>query len=167
MPRRHPVISGCVLVVIALVLAAAPAVAHPQVAAAPDGLAALKPPPGMLEAFQRDLDLTKDEAETRLLNETRLAKVEAQLRDALGGRFGGSWFVGTVAQTLVVATTDPADLPLIVAMGARGELVKRPLAELTSALKTIDLAPPSTAKGKVRYADVKNNRIVVLTKDAL
>ncbi|WP_406311621.1 S1 family peptidase [Streptosporangium sp. NBC_01639] len=165
MTRRHTVTTGCVLAITALVLTAAPAVARPLPTdtAAP---AALKPPPGMLEALQRDLHLTREQAQDRLLNETRLADVEAGLHQRLGDRFGGSWFVGTVAQTLVVTTTDPADLPQIIAAGARGEVVKRPLAELDRALQVIETAQ-STAGGKVRYVDVRNNRIVILTSDPL
>ncbi|WP_326826167.1 S1 family peptidase [Streptosporangium sp. NBC_01756] len=166
MPRRHAVATGCVLAITALVSTAVPAVAQPLKAAVAAAPAALKPPPGMLEALQRDLHLTREQAQTRLLNETRLTGVEAQLRERLGARFGGSWFVGTLAQTLVVTSTDPADLPQIIAAGARGEVVSRSLTQLEQARDIID-ASVSTTGGKVRYVDVKNNRVVVLTSDAL
>ncbi|GAA3508488.1 hypothetical protein FHR32_002333 [Streptosporangium album] len=166
MPRRYTAVMGCVLAIAALTAAAAPAAAYSLTADTAAAVAARKPPPGMVEALQRDLNLSKEQAQTRLLNEIRLAGVEAQLREKLGGRFGGSWFVGTVAQTLVVATTDPADLPQIIATGARGEVVKRPLTELNEALETVNTSLPATG-GKVRYIDVKNNRIVILTADPL
>ncbi|MFJ2034389.1 S1 family peptidase [Streptosporangium sp. NPDC087985] len=163
MPRRHAVISGCVLAVTALVLAAAPAVAHSPAAGTSDTLAALKPPPGMLEALQRDLHLTRDQAETRLLNEIRLGPVEAQLHRRLGDRFGGSWFMGSVAQILVVATTDPADLPLIAALGARGEVVSRSLAQLNAIIDKVDTVLSTHQNGLVRYVDVRTNKVVILS----
>ena len=92
----------------------------------------------MIEALQRDLDLTREQAQARLLNEARLAPVEAQLRSRLGARFGGSWFTGTIAQTLVVATTGPADLPQIIAAGAQAEVVTRSYAELDTAMNNLD-----------------------------
>ncbi|WP_051865846.1 trypsin-like serine protease [Streptosporangium roseum] len=89
----------------------------------------------MLEALQRDLGLTREQAQTRLLNEARLRPVEAKLRRRLGSRFGGSWFAGSIAQTLVVATTDSADIPQVLAAGARGEVVNRSTTE--DIIKTI------------------------------
>ena len=97
----------------------------------------------MIAAFQRDLGITGEQAQARLLNEARLAPIEAQLRSRLGDRFGGSWFTGTIAQTLVVATTDPADLPQIIAAGAQGEVVKRSYAELDTAMNNLDGSCPA------------------------
>ncbi|WP_326826168.1 S1 family peptidase [Streptosporangium sp. NBC_01756] len=117
----------------------------------------------MLEAFQRDLRLTREQAQDRLLNESRLMPVEAQLRRRLGADFGGSWLSGSRAQTLVVATVDPADLPLIATMGAQGELVSRSLAQLDATLAEVDAALSAHDSGLVRYIDVKINKIVVLS----
>ena len=122
----------------------------------------------MIAAFQRDLKLTGEQAQARLLNEARLAPIEARLRSQLGDRFGGSWFTGTIAQTLVVATTDPADLPQIIAAGAQGEIVKRSYAELDATMNSLDGSLPGRLSGgAVRFVDVKNNRIVVLTTEPL
>ncbi|WP_329427922.1 S1 family peptidase [Streptosporangium sp. NBC_01495] len=163
MPRRHAAITGCVLAIAALTATTVPAAARPLTAGAE---VVVKPPPGMLTALQRDLHLTAEQAQARLLNESRLAPVEAELRTKLGDRFGGSWFTGTIAQTLVVTTTDPADLPQIIAEGAQGEVVTRSLPDLHKAL-AITNTSLSSAEGKVRFIDVKNNRVVVLTTDAL
>ncbi|SNT64155.1 Alpha-lytic protease prodomain-containing protein [Streptosporangium subroseum] len=166
MLHRHIVIAECVLTITALTLMVAPAAARPLTAATTIATAVLKPPPGMIRALQRDLRLTEEQARIRLFNELRLARVEAELRAKLGDRFGGSWLVGTIAQTLVVTTTNPADLPQIIAAGARGQLVEKSLTELDQTLKTFDEAS-TTSGGKVRYIDVKNNRIVILTPDPL
>ncbi|MEU9831517.1 S1 family peptidase [Streptosporangium sp. NPDC048047] len=125
------------------------------------------PPPGMLQALQRDLGLSAGQAQARLLNEIRLTPVEARLRVTLGGGFAGSWFQGTVAQNLVVATTDPADIPRIVTQGARAEVVDHSLGELNAAKDKLDAALPArpTAGGSVRYVDVRNNRVVVLSEE--
>lgn len=59
-----------------------------------------------MEALQRDLHLSAEQAQTRLLNEIRLTPIAGQLRRRLGIRFAGSWLQGPTAQTLVVATTN-------------------------------------------------------------
>ncbi|MET8390173.1 S1 family peptidase [Streptosporangium canum] len=164
MSSRHVITTGCVLAITALALTAAPAVAQPRTAEPPAVVAARKPPPGMLEALQRDLGLTREEAETRLRNEARLTPIEAQLRGQLGSRFGGAWFAGSIAQTLVVATTSAADIPVITAAGARAEIVTRSLADLQAIKKHIDHALPSRQEtGSVRYIDTKINKVVVLS----
>ncbi|MGW0592078.1 S1 family peptidase [Streptosporangium sp. NPDC002607] len=164
MSRRHAITTGCVLVIAALTLAPAPVAAQPRKANTPGSW---KPPAGMIEALQRDLHLTKEQAQTRLVNEARLTAVEADLRGKLGERFAGSWFVGTVAQRLVVATTSEADIPQIVATGARAEIVTRSLSDLDAIREQVDstlAAREST--GAVRYIDVRTNKVVVLSKEA-
>ncbi|WP_329087233.1 S1 family peptidase [Streptosporangium sp. NBC_01469] len=166
MSRRHAVTTGYVLAIIALTLAVVPAGAERQTVsptAAVTTLAALKPPPGMLAALQRDLGLTAAQAQTRLLNEARMTPVVPRLQRALGARFGGAWFRGTTAQNLVVATTSTADIPQILAAGAKAEVVTWPLAHLASIKKKLDQAlPMRPIVASVRYVDAKTNRVVVL-----
>ncbi|WP_436757736.1 S1 family peptidase [Streptosporangium sp. V21-05] len=128
---------------------------------------AINLPPGVIEALQRDLGLTRRQAEARPRNEIRLAPVEARLREELGGRFGGSWFTGTTARTLVVATTSAADIPAIVSAGARAEVVRASLATLKAVKRKLDDALPARpAGGSVRYVDVRSNKVVVLSRYA-
>ncbi|MER5650789.1 S1 family peptidase [Streptosporangium sp. NPDC002524] len=128
---------------------------------------AINLPPGVIEALQRDLGLTRRQAEARLRNEIRLAPVEARLREELGGRFAGSWFTGTTARTLVVATTSAADIPRIVSAGARAEVVRASLATLKAVKRKLDDALPAhPAGGSVRYVDVRSNKVVVLSRYA-
>jgi len=128
---------------------------------------AINLPRGVIEALQRDLGLSRRQAEARLRNEIRLAPVEARLREELGGRFGGSWFTGTTARTLVVATTSAADIPQITSAGARAEVVPASLATLTAIKRRLDNALPAhPAGGSVRYVDVRSNKVVVLSRYA-
>jgi hypothetical protein len=163
--RRHVAITGCVLAVTALALAAAP-VAEPQTVGLQAASAVWKPPPGMLEALKRDLHITGEQAQARLLNEARLTPIEARLRRRLGDRFGGSWFMGSRSQILVVATTDSADLPQITAMGARGEVVSRSMARLDATLEEVDEALATKPNGRVRLIDVRANKVIVLSDAA-
>ncbi|MEU4405743.1 S1 family peptidase [Streptosporangium sp. NPDC023963] len=128
---------------------------------------AINLPRGVIEALQRDLGLTRSQAETRLRNEIRLAPVEERLREELGGRFGGSWLTGTLAQTLVVATTSAADIPRIISAGARAEVVRASLATLKAIKRKLDEAlPDRPIGGSVRYVDVRSNKVVVLSRHA-
>ncbi|ACZ91548.1 S1 family peptidase [Streptosporangium roseum] len=163
MSRRHVITTGCVLTITALTLTAAPAVATSPTVNTSVVLSARQPPPGMIEALQRDLGLTREQAQTRLLNEARLRPVEAKLRRRLGDRFGGSWFTGITAQGLVVATTSSADIPQIRAAGARGEVVDRSMAELDATVEEVDAALSTHPNGRVRYVDVKANKVVILS----
>lgn len=128
---------------------------------------AINLPPDLIEALQRDLGLTRKQVETRLRNEIRLAPIEARLREELGGRFGGSWFTGTTARTLVIATTSAADIPTIVSAGARAEVVRASLATLKAIKRKLDDALPARpVGGSVRYVDVRSNKVVVLSRHA-
>jgi hypothetical protein len=165
MSRRHAVATGCVLAFAALTLTAALAAAEPQTAVPQAAPPTWQPPsPEIIEAIQRDLGLTREQAVTRLRNEARLTGVEAQLRARLGDRFGGSWFLGALAQTLVVATTSSSDIPQITAAGARPQVVKLSLAQLTLIRQKLDKALSADPRGgSVRYVDVMTNKVVVLS----
>ncbi|MEU4829607.1 S1 family peptidase [Streptosporangium sp. NPDC023615] len=123
----------------------------------------IAPPPGMLGALQRDLGLTEEQAQERLLNEARLTPIAERLLKVLGPRFGGAWLRGSSAHTLVVATTSAADIPVILAAGAQAEVVTRPLTLLVDLKEKLDTAlPPKPLVSSVRYVDVKSNRVIVL-----
>ncbi|MGW0595363.1 S1 family peptidase [Streptosporangium sp. NPDC002607] len=177
MSRRHIVTAGCVLTLTALTSSVVPAVVPVREASAfatsstgkrkppPDPIKQL--PPGMIEALQRDFGLTRAQAETRLRNEARLTMVEARLRDMLGGCFGGSWLMGPLSETLVVATTSTADIPRIVAAGARPKVVAASLAKLRAIKQKLDESLPNhPTGGSVRYVDVKSNKVVILSRHA-
>ncbi|MFI6508828.1 S1 family peptidase [Streptosporangium sp. NPDC050855] len=171
MVRRPVLAAGCVPVIVALALGAVPAradrpggvVLAPAAAPAAAAVSAVKPPPGMLEAIEQDLNMSREEAETRLINENRLLAVAARLRERLGVRFGGAWLRTKTAHTLVVATTSAADIPQIIVEGAQAEVVPRSLAQLVAIRKKLDAAlPPDPLISSVRYVDVKRNKVIVL-----
>ncbi|WP_066365574.1 S1 family peptidase [Herbidospora mongoliensis] len=155
MRSRHILSAASALTMgFALVLSSAPAaVAAPA-----------KPAPSMLEALQRDLHLSAEQAELRLINEARLGKLEGKVRTDLGASFGGSWLSGDTANSLTVATADAAKVPAIIAGGAKAQLVTRSLGDLTALKDKLDAAAaPQTVP--VYYVDVKTNSVVVETRD--
>ncbi|MER6832223.1 S1 family peptidase [Streptosporangium sp. NPDC000563] len=177
MSRRHALIASCALTATALALAAVPAGAEREAAAAPATRvipsadvavpivsAALKPSPAMLKALERDLRLTPAEARERLLNEARLTPIALRMAERLGPRFGGAWLRGTTADTLVTATTSDTDIPSILAAGSEAQIVPRSLAELKAIQLKLDLSPNhSHYVAGVRYVDVKRNKVVILS----
>ncbi|MEU4829605.1 S1 family peptidase [Streptosporangium sp. NPDC023615] len=169
MSRRHVVTAGCVLAMSALTLAAVPAGAAGRAAAGPPlsrTAEEVKPPPGVVEALQRDLALTRAEAQARLVNEARLIPIAEQMSRRLGPRFGGAWLRTKTAETLVVASTKATDIPQIVAAGAQAEVVPRSLTQLADIKRKLDATlPPKPLVSTVRYVDVKRNKVVVLSPE--
>ncbi|MEV0971609.1 alpha-lytic protease prodomain-containing protein [Microtetraspora glauca] len=165
MLRRPSVIAGCVLTLAALAFPATAALAQPGSPSLEPSAAqsAPQPPPGVAEAMQRDLGLSAEQARTRLANEQQAGRTEAALRAGLADHFAGSWLNGPTA-TLVVATTDAAAVPSIVAAGAEATVVEHTLASLTAAKEALDRAAakaPGTTP--VWYVDVRSNSVVVLS----
>ncbi|MEU4835582.1 hypothetical protein [Streptosporangium sp. NPDC023615] len=121
------------------------------------------PPPGMLEALERDLGLSAAQAQARLLNEARLTPIAEQLGKLLGPRFGGAWLRGNSAHTLVVATTSAADIPLILAAGAQADVVTRSLGFLEGIKEKIDntLAVAQAVQDIVVNVDVVRASVAV------
>ncbi|GAB1817114.1 S1 family peptidase [Herbidospora sp. RD11066] len=131
---------------------------------APAAQAAPAPAPSMLEALQRDLNLTAEQAGLRLVNEARLGKLEGKVRTDAGASFAGSWLDGATANTLTVATSDASKVAAIQAGGAKAQLVTRSLGDLTALKDKLDAATaPQTVP--VYYIDVKSNSVVVETRD--
>ncbi|ETK33613.1 S1 family peptidase [Microbispora sp. ATCC PTA-5024] len=165
LPRRAAT-AACALAVGVTTLLAAPAMAAPGDASGPSGAqaasSALKPPPAMLEAMQRDLGLSAAQAEARVANESRASATETKLRKRLDASFAGSWVSGPTSSTLVVATTDAGRSADIAAQGATPQVVGRSLAALTAAKDALDRAsakaPSSTP---IWYVDVRSNSVVV------
>jgi streptogrisin C len=162
MLRRRTVTTGCALAISALTLMAAPAIADRAPSAATGATAA--PAPTMIDAMSRDLGITKEQAESRLLNESRAAGLEASYRDKLGGSYAGAWLSGATSGTLTVATSDAAAASSITGAGVRAQVVKNSLASLDAAKDSLDKAAASApASAPVWYVDVKTNSVVVLT----
>ncbi|GII33085.1 S1 family peptidase [Planotetraspora mira] len=164
MLRRRTAARGSTLAIGVLaigVLIIAPAVADP----APETADAL-PSQAMLDAIQHDLGLSAEQARTRLLNESRASASEVVLRGRLGDSYAGSWVTGPASETFVVATTDASKSETITASGARPEVVRHSLAELTASEEALN-RHSSTAPGStpIWYVDVRNNQVVVLSSE--
>ena len=78
---------------------------------------------GLLSAMQRDLHLSKAEAEARLAAEQRATTAEPKARRAAGTSFGGSWF-DTARDTLTVGVTPDASAATRQAVRATGATVR-------------------------------------------
>ncbi|MEU4835583.1 S1 family peptidase [Streptosporangium sp. NPDC023615] len=169
---RAGALGGCLAVTV-LTAVTAPALTAPPAQAVsaalgmkgperdPSALSAGKPPLGMLAAIHRDLGLTEEQAQSHLLNESRLSPIAVRLRERLGDRFAGSWLQGPVGQTLVVATTSRADTAQITAAGARPLVVARSLARLRAVKEKLAAQPALSAVSSVRYIDAKTNKVVI------
>ncbi|MEU0261537.1 carbohydrate-binding protein [Streptomyces sp. NPDC006183] len=169
MLRRHARTACTVLAAAGLALAglqagSATAAPHdqdraPTARTAADALGAASAQPELLRAMQRDLGLTRAQAENRLANEAEAGATAAGLRLDLGGAFAGAWVDGAESGTLTVATTRAADASAIRAAGARARVVTHGLTALERAKETLDRA--ATAEAPVRYVDVRANVLVV------
>ncbi|WP_214408581.1 S1 family peptidase [Sphaerisporangium fuscum] len=165
MLRRRTVTAGCALAISALTLVAAPAMADPAPAAA-TGTAIAQPAPAMIDAMSRDLGITKEQAESRLLNEARFQGLEATNSAKLGDSYAGSWLSGPTSSTLTVATTDAS--ASATGAGVKTQVVKHSLKSLDAAKAALDKAaaqatPKSTP---VWFVDVRTNSVVVQSSNA-
>ncbi|MFI6316227.1 carbohydrate-binding protein [Nonomuraea sp. NPDC050556] len=171
MLRSNAALAG---VALTLALAAIPTVAlAARSAAQPESLYAQaqaraaadpEPPASLVDSLTRDLGITGEQASARLVNEAAAATVEPQVRTLLGDSFAGAWVTGATS-ALVVATTDPAQVPAITAAGAEARVVPHSLAALDAAKARLD-----SAKGArpifAWFVDLPSNSVVALTRDA-
>ncbi|MCT7355251.1 S1 family peptidase [Streptomyces sp. 15-116A] len=78
---------------------------------------------GLLDAMQRDLGLTRTEAEARLTAERRATALAPEARKAAGSAYGGDWF-DTKSGKLTVAVTEDADASTVRALRSSGAAVR-------------------------------------------
>ncbi|MFE4176670.1 S1 family peptidase [Streptomyces sp. NPDC056909] len=114
---------------------------------------------GLLSAMQRDLGLTKGQAEARLAAEKTATAVDGKARRAAGPAYGGSWFDAD-SGTLTVAVTTAGKADAVRATGATVRLVEHSAQQLDAAKAKIDAlsAPAGVASWHV---DPKANKVVV------
>ena len=159
---RHAVTAGCAVAISAITLLANPASAAPNPGAAESDKSSFSlANPGMLEAMQRDLGLTQNQAQTRLANEARAMTAVEKLQASLGDAYAGSWVTGPTSDVLVVATSDASKAGAILAAGAQPKIVSRSMATLEAAKEALDNAGTPPASTRVWYVDVKTNSVVV------
>ncbi|MEU9731370.1 S1 family peptidase [Streptomyces sp. NPDC048002] len=140
-------------------LGAAVASLAPTAQAASAAPAAPEMSPGLVQAMQRDLNLTKSEAEHRLKAEQDAITVEQRVRKLAGGSYAGSWFNAGTGR-LTVATTDASLTAELRAAGADVRHATYAAARLDAAKEKLDkvTAPAGVAAWRV---DQKANRVVV------
>ncbi|MEU6426176.1 S1 family peptidase [Microbispora sp. NPDC046973] len=163
MLHRRTVLAGCALAVTALATVATPAMAAPNDSPASS---AVKPPPAMVDAMQRDLGLTPAQVDARLANEAKAMSADAKVRAAIGDAYAGSWVSGATSESFIVATSDASKAGAVLAAGAQPKIVSRNLAALDSAEAALDrAAAKAPASTSVWYVDVLSNSVVVLSSN--
>jgi hypothetical protein len=155
---RHTRSRGAAALLLALGAGAAALVPTAQ-AATGAGAEAPEMSPGLVQAMQRDLHLTKPEAEHRLAQERLATAVDQRARSIAGRSYAGSWFDARTGR-LTVATTDPSLTGRLRAAGADVRRAEYSAARLDAVKKQLDQAgaPGGVAAWRV---DPKVNRVVV------
>ncbi|WP_411147939.1 S1 family peptidase [Streptomyces sp. A30] len=117
---------------------------------------------GLLSAMQRDLGLSKADAEERLAAEQRATALESKARRAAGTSFGGSWFDASSGTLTVGVTpgTSAAALREIRATGASVRTVAHSARELAATQARLDKLP-APAGVSSWHVDPEANRVVV------
>ncbi|MEU9556217.1 S1 family peptidase [Streptomyces fumanus] len=118
--------------------------------------------PGLLQAMQRDLGLTRAEAEDRLAAERRATDLEPAARRAAGDAYGGSWFDAEEGRLTVAVTSDApaATVRAVRSTGAAVRTVEHSARALDTARARLDRldAPPGVSGWHV---DPAANSLVV------
>jgi streptogrisin C len=113
----------------------------------------------LISAMQRDLGLTKRQAETRLAQEKTATAVERKAKRVAGSAYGGSWFDAARGR-LTVAVTRGANADAVRATGADVHLVRYSARQLDAAKSRIDaLSAPAGISNW--YVDPKAGSVVV------
>ncbi|MFF8293289.1 S1 family peptidase [Streptomyces sp. NPDC016309] len=142
-----------------LLLTAALSGTGPQAAAAGVPEAPRPASAGIVEGMRRDLGLTREQAEQRLLAERTAVTVERQARRHAGSAYGGSWFDPAKGR-LVVALTDRAKVRGVRALGADTRIVRHDAALLDRVKSRLDaLRAPAGVAGW--HVDPRVNRVAV------
>ncbi|MFI6477635.1 S1 family peptidase [Nonomuraea sp. NPDC050663] len=139
----------------ALVLTPVPASAAPTA----------EPPQGMVDAMERDLGITQDQAIKRLANEAHGNATAPDLAKQLGDSYAGAWYEGAEG-TFVVGTVKSSDSRAIRRAGAQARVVARSLAQLNGVKEGLDKAARPSSSVHSWGVSPQDNAIVVAASDA-
>jgi streptogrisin C len=119
----------------------------------------------VLEALQRDLGLTQQQATDRVAAERLATQRHPGLRQALGASYAGAWF-DPAHSKLVVASTDPGAAKIALANGAKAVIVKRTLQQLNGVHERLDRTAAALSDVQKRRiwswgVDVRTNSVVI------
>jgi streptogrisin C len=103
----------------------------------------------VLAAVERDLGLTREEAEKHGVLQERAISLDARLQRALGDAYAGAFYEIETGQ-LVVNVSDEAALEMANAAGADARLVRHSLGELSEIKQKLDAAAGAPADGTER-----------------
>jgi streptogrisin C len=118
----------------------------------------------LLDAMQRDLGLTKEQALDRLQLESAAQRTESTLRDALADSFGGAYFDSATGK-LVVGVTDAARSEQVRAAGAEVRQVAFSAKQLNGVVDGLNAGKAQAPKSVTGwYASNKQNAVVVTVK---
>jgi streptogrisin C len=118
----------------------------------------------LLDAMQRDLGLTKEQALDRLQLESAAQRTESTLRDALADSFGGAYFDSATGK-LVVGVTDAARSEQVRAAGAEVRQVAFSTKQLNGVVDGLNAGKAQAPKSVTGwYASNKQNAVVVTVK---
>ncbi|TDC92407.1 S1 family peptidase [Saccharopolyspora aridisoli] len=150
-------IAGTVLVTAGTVAA----LTMPATATAPNAI----PVAGtLLDAMQRDLGLTEEQALDRLQLEAAAQRTESTLRDALADSFGGAYFDAATGK-LVVGVTDAARSEQVRAAGAEVRQVAFSAKQLNGVVDGLNAGKAQAPKSVTGwYASNEQNAVVVTVK---
>ncbi|MFD4695746.1 S1 family peptidase [Streptomyces sp. NPDC058463] len=113
----------------------------------------------LIAAMQKDLGLTKSQAEARLTAEKAATALQGTAQRAAGPSFGGSWFDADSGK-LTVAVTDSGTARSVRATGADVRLVDHTAKQLDAAKSRLDaLSAPSGVSSW--HVDPRANSVVV------
>ncbi|MGW1609995.1 S1 family peptidase [Streptomyces sp. NPDC002285] len=123
--------------------------------------------PGLLQAMQRDLGLSKKRAEARLAAERTAMDVAPKARKAAGSAYGGSWFDAKSERLTVAATSDtaPATLRKVRATGVTVRTVTHSARDLDAAKARIDRLPAPSGVSSWHVDPVANTVVVNVVRD--
>ncbi|MFB8245670.1 S1 family peptidase [Streptomyces sp. NPDC055952] len=115
--------------------------------------------PGLLDAMQRDLGLSRDAAVARLAAEKKATGTERRAREAAGAAYGGSWFDAERGR-LTVAVTGEEAADAVRGTGAAVRVVRHSARQLDAAKARIDTLSAPAGVGSW-HVDPKANKVVV------
>jgi streptogrisin C len=169
MGKRPVIIPTVAIAVVAVAAGTATAFADttdtPQTSGLPAASAAQAlAAPQTLEAMQRDLGISADQARARVRKEAWATRTDRALRRALGGSYSGAWMNATGDQ-LTVAVTNAAAADRVRATGAEPKVVTRSAAALDAVKARLDRSAGRSASAiSGWYIDVSSNTVTVVAR---
>lgn len=107
-------------------------------------------------ALERDLGLTREQAEAHGVQQERAIKLDTRLQRTLGDAYAGAWYDLPSGQ-LIVNVSDEGALETAKAAGADARLVKHSLRELSAIKDELDAAAGATTGAERRQAETSRD----------